>query len=209
MTLALAATLIYFNFIDNTPSPNPPAGDEITEDMGNGIGDKCYGMNLPVFDENGFTGENFNPAKNPGKITIINFWGEWCAGCKVELPYFDRVATDYRDYVTVVAVHTEDAFANAPGYLASPGLDNEALYEGIIDDLANFNYVDSDIVFVKDEGTATDDKYYSLLGGTGTYPITIVLNSEGEIIEKVMADVHYDELIEIVEWAISMDTAFE
>ena len=208
MTLLLAFALIYYNFIDQAVTSPPPTGDEITEDMGNEIGDKCYGMNLPVFDENGFSGESFNPAKNPGKITVINFWGEWCAGCKVELPYFDRVATDYKDYVTVVAVHTEDSFDKAPGYLTSPGLDNEALYEGIIDDLASFNYIDSDIIFVKDEGTATDDKYYSLLGGTGTYPITVVLNSEGEIIEKVMADLHYDELVEIIEWAIDMDDAF-
>jgi len=208
MTLLLAFALIYYNFIDQAVTSPPPTGDEITEDMGNEIGDKCYGMTLPVFDENGFSGESFNPAKNPGKITVINFWGEWCAGCKVELPYFDRVATDYKDYVTVVAVHTEDSFDKAPGYLTSPGLDNEALYEGIIDDLASFNYIDSDIIFVKDEGTATDDKYYSLLGGTGTYPITVVLNSEGEIIEKVMADLHYDELVEIIEWAIDMDDAF-
>ena len=204
MTLVLAVSLIYYNFIDKANSLIIPPDVEITDDMGNELYDKCYGMNLLVFDENGYTGEYFNPANNPGKITIINFWGVWCPGCILELPYFDRVATDYKDYVTVVAIHTDDQFGDAPGYLTNPMLGNKELYEGIIDDVDNFSYVDSDIIFAKDR---ENEAYYSLLGGISAYPISIILNSEGEILETTK-DLTYDELVEYIEWAISLDPAF-
>ena len=131
-------------------------------------------------------GETFNPAKNSGKVTVINFWGVWCPGCLKELPYFNEVATEYKDRVTVLAIHTE---------LLS---DREA-------DYISKNYPDSDIVFGRDDADAEAgaDKYYTMLGGTGAYPMTLVLDENGVIVKKFMHEIGKAELVDAVEAALA------
>jgi thiol-disulfide isomerase/thioredoxin len=35
--------------------------------------------------------------KKNDKIYIINFWATWCAPCVKELPYFEKIASEYAD----------------------------------------------------------------------------------------------------------------
>ena len=35
--------------------------------------------------------------KKDDKIYVINFWATWCAPCVKELPYFEKIKTDYAD----------------------------------------------------------------------------------------------------------------
>lgn len=195
MCALLAFALIYYNFIDvpdNTVTPPPPPVEQPGENqppIGNKVGNTCYGYEMEVFDENGLTGEKFNPAKNNGKITIINFWGTWCGGCKAELPYFDQIATEYKDSVTVVAVHTSRDFTNG----------NPPAKDYVME-----HYKDSDIIFTKDNAIDPDDKYsddyyFKLLGGGDSYPITIILDEEGVIIATKFEEMTYDELKSIIE----------
>ncbi|MBO5313426.1 MAG: 4Fe-4S binding protein [Clostridia bacterium] len=180
----LAFALVYYNFIlkDKTVTPPPSTGDT---EMGNQVGDICYGYEMIVFDENGPTGETFNPAENKGKITIINFWGTWCGGCVAELPYFNQIATEYRDTVTVVAVHTHSLYDTASDYVME-------------------NYKDSDIIFTKDNpidenDEYSDEVYFKTLGGGDSYPITIILDEDGIIIASILKSTTYAELKSIVE----------
>ncbi len=175
MIATLTSALIYYNFMDK---PAPVA-------VGNQVGDECPGSDLPLFDESGFTGESFNPANNKGKITVINFWGTWCGGCVKELPYFDRIATEFEQSVTVIAIHTDLDFDTAPAYVEE-------------------HYKDSPMLFGKDELSDPDDryspdKYYTTLGGVDQYPITIILDEQGVIIATIMQDTTYDELKEVIE----------
>ena len=189
----LAFALIYYNFIAETEEPLLPTPDQSVEDgappVGNQVGNTCYGYEMEVFDENGMTGEKFNPASNKGKITIINFWGTWCTGCKKELPYFDRIASEYRDTVTVVAVHTNLDFDNG----SPPAKDYVAEF-----------YPDSNIIFTKDNPIDPSDPYsneyyFEILGGKDSYPITIILDENGVIIETKFAEMTYEELKSIVD----------
>ena len=167
MTLLLAGTLIYYNFIDK--NVEIPEGSE--------VGDMCPDYNVPLFDENGETGEYFNPAANPGKITVINFWGTWCGPCKEELPDFDRIATEYKNSVTVIAVHTTYKYEEAAQYVMD-------------------NFKDSDMLFGVDSPYEDDesvDHFFTTLGGADSYPITIILDKEGVIIHTIMNTVHYDD----------------
>lgn len=180
MTLLLAITLIYFNFIDKPV--------EIPD--GNNVGDLCIGYDVPVFDESGLLGEGvtFNPAENYGKITVINFWGVWCSGCVAELPDFDRIAADYEDKVTVLAVHTEDQFNDGPGYVLD-------------------NYSESKIIFGKDKyidpaNVYGGEYYYTLLGGEGDYPMTVILDEDGVIIFKTSDSMNYDSLKSVIDEAL-------
>ena len=139
---------------------------------------------MNIFDENGETGETIDPVAT-GKITIINFWGTWCGGCIAELPYFDQIATEYKDTVSVIAVHTHSQYNTAADYVMK-------------------HYKDSHIIFTKDNPVDPEDRYsdeifYEALGGAGAYPITIILDENGVIIATLLRATTYDELKGIVE----------
>ena len=154
-----------------------------SEDMkhfyGNKLTEECVGAHLEVIDENGLTGEIFNPTANRGKITIINFWYITCGGCIAELPDFNRIANDYSDEVTVVAIHA--ANSDQPGAA----------------DYIKSNYSDWDnVIFALDEriSGANADAYYTALGFSGGYPCTVILNPNGTIAASFSSQLHYDDL---------------
>lgn len=163
MVAVLLGAFVYY-WTDTQPLP----------DVGTEIGDMCYGYGLEVFDKNGLTGEKADPTKT-GKITIINFWGTWCTPCVKELPYFDRIASEYGESVSVIAVHTAMAFDPAAEYVGK-------------------YYDSSAIVFAKDYTVDNTEGYYSSLGGRGTYPYTVILDSNGVISKVHLSAVSHDEL---------------
>ena len=210
MSALLIFALIYYNFIDvkdnddnnggitipSTPdtgskpsddsgnSDDKPAGPQV----GNQVGNLCYSYPMDVFDENGLSGTQIDPVAT-GKITIINFWGTWCGGCIRELPYFDRIASEYKDSVTVIAVHTNMYFDTAADYVLE-------------------KYPDSDMVFAKDNPIDSSDPYsdevfFKALGGRDAYPITVILDENGVIIASLLRATTYEELKSVVDGALS------
>ena len=152
--------------------PGPNTGSELT--VGNAVGNLCPGAELQIIDSTAIQSQTLDPSKT-GRITIINFWGTWCSGCIEELPYFDQIATEYRDSVTVIAIHTSSLAETAPAYIAT-------------------NYPESHIQFVKDNGQLPNEEYYMALGGRGSYPYTIVLDENGVITKIFFSTVHYEDL---------------
>jgi thiol-disulfide isomerase/thioredoxin len=155
------------------------------EDRGNQLGDLCYNADLEIVDATGILTETIDPTAT-GKITIVNFWGTWCTPCVNELPYFDEIATNYADSVTVIAIHTNMISETAPGFIAS-------------------HYPDSNIVFARDftaDGT-TVEQYYTALGGRGTYPYTVILDENGVVIALFVEALEYEDLAEVVEAQLS------
>jgi len=174
MIVVLLGSFVYF--WQTTPDYVQPA-------EGNQVGDTCPGYDLTRIDSTGILeGTTINPAET-GKITIINFWGTWCTPCVNELPYFDQIATNYPDDVTVIAVHTDMIANTAPEYIAG-------------------HYPDSNILFAKDESggqAGAPEKYYAALGGRDTYPYTVVLDEHGVIIKIFFEALHYEDLEAVVE----------
>ena len=173
MLTVLAGAIIYY-WNDTT--------GQITAEQGYEIGDLCYSHDLQIIDETGILTEAVDPTAT-GKITIINFWGTWCGPCKAELPYFDQIASEYADTVTVVAVHTQMIADTAPAYIAE-------------------NYANSKIIFASDY--ATDEMglyggYYLALGGRDAYPYTVIIDENGIIIANFVSSVEYKELKEVIE----------
>ena len=154
--------------------------------QGNQVGELCYGQQLQVITKDGISEETKDPTQT-GKVTVINFWGTWCTPCCAELPFFQQVAEEYGDNVSVFAVHS---------YL----LADETAADYIAD-----NYADSPVNFLADY--ALDDNgtsgYYTTLGGRGTYPYTVVLDADGVITKIFVSSVTYDMLKAAVEEAIN------
>lgn len=193
----LAFALIYYNFIDKPeeiklPPPSNQVLDEGAPPLGNKVGNTCYGYDLPVFDENGLTGATFNPANNKGKITIINFWGTWCPPCCGELPDFAKIADEYKDSVTVVAIHTDMDFDSAPAWIKN---------NPNTTDIINYKFTESSIIFAKDIAVENSpyELYNTYLGIGEAYPSTIILDEKGVIIEYGQKEYHYADLKAIID----------
>ena len=153
-------------------------------EIGTEVGQRCPSFRVERFDENGLNLKYINPAET-GKVTVVNFWGTWCGYCKIELPYFDSTATDYKGDVTFIAIHTTDYFQ-----------------ETAIDYVKE-NYSDSEIIFAKDKNTTGGlDDCYSALGGVGYYPYTLILDKNGIITYKATGAISEATLIEEIEKAL-------
>ncbi len=170
----LLGALYYYNFVDERDYVPPTAG--------NAVGDACLGLDLPLYNAEGV----FNVERNPNKVTVINFWGTWCGPCIEELPHFDEVATTYADRVTVVAVHSNympDGDAHPTVWIPA-------------------HYPETGILFAQDPDDGAEGAYYTALGGTGTFPMTVIVNGEGVITFVRVGSLTYDELSAEVERAL-------
>lgn len=193
VTVAMLAVLAgVFAYYWNTTADLPdktettqPAGDSQTAQPGIDVGNLCYGAELEIVTGDGFTGEKMDPTKT-GKVTVINFWGTWCTPCVNELPYFDRIATEYADTVTVVAVHSLLANDTMAKYIAE-------------------HYPQSKLVFVSDYGEGTTSDYYTAISGGGAagYPYTVVIDETGVITGVFPSTLEYEALKAAVDAAFN------
>jgi thiol-disulfide isomerase/thioredoxin len=71
----------------------------------------------PAFAGTLLDGSNFSSATLRGKVAVLNFWGSWCAPCRVETPEFSKVATDVADqgvrFLGIDVKETDKQFALA------------------------------------------------------------------------------------------------
>ncbi len=187
LAVLIGAWVYYWPKPHTAPDPAPTASEnqEGTQ-QGNQTGDACYSYSLPLLDGSGKTGEMLDPAAT-GKITLINFWGTWCTPCVKELPYFEEIAKEYADTVTVVAVHSKLVTSPSP------------------EEYIEKYYPDSPMLFAIDEKAdagGINGEYYTLLGGRGAYPMTLILDENGVILEVLVKSVTYEMLKTAVDSAL-------
>ena len=133
------------------------------------VGKRCIPTDLELV----LGGGTVNIEDYEGKIVVINFWGTWCGPCRSELPHFDVVA-EYAEDVVIITVHSYSGLVNAPEYI-------------------NQNFHNSKMIFANDNET---DKYYRVLNpGLSSWPVTIVLDADGVITNKIVGAIHADILI--------------
>ena len=160
--------------------------EPVTITRGNQVGELCYGEALQIITKDGILEETADPTQT-GKVTVINFWGTWCTPCCAELPFFEQVAEEYGDDVSIFAIHSyllaEDT---ASAYIAA-------------------NYAESPLNFLSDYAfdQTGSSGYYTTLGGRGTYPYTVVLDENGVITKIFVSSVTYDMLKSAVEEALN------
>ncbi len=171
----LVGALVYYNFIDKPE-------DDFTVYF---VGDMCPDVDIPIFDGTDYSKETFNPvSNNSGKVTVINFWYTECSGCVAELPDFDRIATDLKDVVTVIALTKSNFEEDSYSYI-------------------NENYADSDIIWGLDtpidpDSEASADVLFKSFGGKDAYPITVILDKTGKMYTLETAGLDYGMLFMLI-----------
>jgi thiol-disulfide isomerase/thioredoxin len=107
-----------FRFVAGTPS-----GEVIPADK-RGTAPEFSGTLLE-------TGDQFHSSKLTGQVVVLNFWGSWCAPCRVETPEFSAVAAEYGtagvQFMGVDVKETDKQFARA--FIDRFGIQFPSLYD--------------------------------------------------------------------------------
>ncbi|SDE34480.1 Thiol-disulfide isomerase or thioredoxin [Blastococcus fimeti] len=84
-----------FRFVEGTPR-----GEVIPD------GDRAA---APEFSGTLLEGGEFSSTELAGEVAVINFWGSWCAPCRVESPQFQEVYAEVRDQgVQFLGINVKD-----------------------------------------------------------------------------------------------------
>lgn len=187
MTLILAASLIYYNFIDGRQEPpvvTPPDEPGVTDPqgpvVGTAVGNICPEITLDVFDQD----KDFELQAASDKVVVLNFWFTTCGPCLEELPYFYDVAKEYKDRVTVVATHIELPNVDVTSFIA-----NESGHP---------EWNDGTMLIAWDDG-----QYCQTLFNIQACPVTVVINKDGVITDYFTGGITHDELVSAVEKALN------
>lgn len=172
-TVVMGTALVYYNFIDKK---------KVIE--GVAVGDVCpdFTVDTMVATDGtfGFAEEDYNLREHNGKVRVINFWATWCSACKHELPYFNDFAVAYPE-VEVIAV----CGASGSASIVQKWMNNEK------EDAQTKGWADYSIVF----GFYGDDKtVYEDLGGTGFWPMTVIVDEEGVIRYSAEVEMDFEKL---------------
>jgi thiol-disulfide isomerase/thioredoxin len=106
-----------FRFVAGTP-----AGEVIPADER---------ASAPDFAGTLLEGGSFESAQLDGQVAVLNFWGSWCAPCRVETPEFSEVAGEYGDdgvqFLGINVKETDRQFAAA--FVERFGIGFPSLYD--------------------------------------------------------------------------------
>ena len=106
-----------FRFVAGTP-----AGEVIPQDER---------ASAPEFGGELLGGGEFTSTELDGKVAVLNFWGSWCAPCRVETPAFQEVYAEVRDdgvqFLGLNVKERDEQFALA--FVDSFGIEFPSLYD--------------------------------------------------------------------------------
>ncbi len=171
MISVLSSALVYYNFIDKPPVTQQTykQHDTISKDY-----------NISLYNgTDAYDAGVFNMAKPEGKVIVLNFWYVDCPGCVAELPDFAKVSASLADKASIIAVTK-----------ASP-VDIEKSHE-FIKTFEEEN-PESKIVWATDKPISdpnSANELYTMFGGSGTYPMTVIIDMNGKIFSIIQNTVN-------------------
>ena len=77
---------------------------------GEGSGALLVGKRAPAFTLVGVDGKKVSLSDYRGRPVLLNFWATWCAPCKIEMPWFEQLRSQYAgDGLEILGVAEDDA----------------------------------------------------------------------------------------------------
>nr|WP_246407006.1 TlpA disulfide reductase family protein [Modestobacter versicolor] len=105
-----------FRFVQGTP-----AGEVIPADER---------QSAPEFSGTLLSGEEFSSTELAGDVAVLNFWGSWCAPCRVETPEFQELYTEVADEgAQFLGLNVKDQEQLATSFLETKGITFPSLYD--------------------------------------------------------------------------------
>jgi peroxiredoxin len=105
-----------FRFVQGTP-----AGEVIPADER---------ASAPEFSGTLLDGGAFTSTDLSGDVAVLNFWGSWCAPCRVETPEFQQVYTEVADQgVQFLGLNVKDQQQFAEAFVTSKGVTFPSLFD--------------------------------------------------------------------------------
>ncbi|MEU2347224.1 TlpA disulfide reductase family protein [Modestobacter sp. NPDC049651] len=106
-----------FRFVEGTPAGQViPAGER---------------KSAPTFSGTLLDGSDFSSTALAGDVAVLNFWGSWCAPCRVETPQFQEVYAEVQSsgvqFLGLNVKETNKQFANA--FVESKGITFPSVYD--------------------------------------------------------------------------------
>ena len=102
-----------------------------------------------------------------GKPLIINVWASWCGPCRAEMDSLERLAKQYNGKeFNVIGISTDDYRDKAAAFIKQTGITFE-------------NFLDSKLLLE------------NMLGAT-TIPLTVLVDDQGRVVEKVRGAREWD-----------------
>lgn len=84
----------------------------------------------PEFEGELLDGSDFTSRDLSGKVAVINFWGSWCAPCRVETPELQEVWADVQDDgVEFLGVDVKDQRQLASAFMSDVDADYPSLFD--------------------------------------------------------------------------------
>jgi peroxiredoxin len=84
----------------------------------------------PKFSGTLLDGADFSSTDLAGDVAVLNFWGSWCAPCRVESPEFQQVYTEVADQgVQFLGLNVKDQEQFADAFVASKGITFPSLFD--------------------------------------------------------------------------------
>jgi thiol-disulfide isomerase/thioredoxin len=124
-------------------------------------------------------GQQHNLASYKGKVLVVNFWATWCGPCRHEMPLFADLLKHYgADKMQLVAVSLDDETTRAK-----------------IPDFVDKQKMGFPILLGK-----TDDM--QKLGLGEGLPATLFINSDGQIVARILGEVSKQELKARLDWML-------
>ena len=153
-----------FRFVQGTP-----AGEVIPEDER---------APAPDFGGTLLGGGEWTSDELDGQLAVLNFWGSWCAPCRVETPQFQEVYADVRDegvaFLGLNVKEADEQFGQA--FVDTQGIEFPSLYDPAGEVALTFRDYPANAI-----------------------PSTIVLDREGRVAAVYTGEVSQDDLRAVID----------
>ena len=170
-------------------------GGTEAEDNGYSLPEEYNPTGKPPIDENGFYLFPYFSMKDredkevslldyEGKTLVLNFWASWCPPCMAEMPEFETMNAEFEEAggdVAILAVNLTDGVRETR-------------------DKAN-KYIDENNYTFKVVYNEADDRGISFAShvlGLQNIPVTMVINSEGYLVDLAMGQVNKESVLTMV-----------
>lgn len=131
----------------------------------------------PPFAGNLLDGDGFDSASLAGSVAVLNFWGSWCAPCRVEMPQFQAVYDEVRDDdVQFLGINVKDGDQLARAFVE----DEQITFPSLFDPRGEFSLAFRDYP-------------------PNAIPSTILLDREGAVAAVYVGAIQDDDLRRAIE----------